>query len=64
MNMCRMKRLRTGTFIRDGIGVEVMGETAVSYDRVLSRGIEFFHIDPKEGIHGDMLLRSGPLIII
>jgi hypothetical protein len=44
-----MKRLRTGTFVRDGMGVEVVGETTDSYDRVLSRGIEIFDIDPKKG---------------
>ena len=49
--MCKMKRGRLGSYIRDGVSIEVIAEESDSPDKLIERGIELFQIEKSSNEH-------------
>lgn len=62
MNMCSMKKGKTGSYVRDGMFVEVLGETDDSHEKVICRGVEIFDIIHKEGMVLSLFTMAGAMI--
>lgn len=59
-----MKKGRGGTYRRDGVSIEVIGNSSDSHGDVLDRGQSAFHL--KKRLHGQVLAlftMSGSLIL-
>lgn len=60
--MCKMKKVKTGSFSRDGMFVEVLGRTDDSQDKVIMRSLELFDLSPIVGKMICLFTMSGAMI--
>lgn len=62
--MCKMKKSKTGTYVRDGMSVEVVAKTTDSHTEMLAHGVTALNLDiqpPPESCVG-LFTMSGSLI--
>ena len=62
--MCKMRIGRAGSYIRDGLSVEIVADTMDSYKELLDRACDVFHLSAsKDEMVPHIFTTSGSMII-
>lgn len=62
--MCKMKTGRSGSYVRDGMSIEIVADSMDSYKELIDRGCAVFHLpNSKDGMIVNIFTMSGSMII-
>lgn len=60
--MCKMRRSKTGSYVRDGMSVEVIANSLDDYQELMDRGLSALDFGPVHGMVFKLFTVSGAML--
>ena len=62
VSVCKMRRSKAGSYVRDGMSVEVMVKSSDNYEGLIAQGVSVLDLDTVQGSSLKLFSMSGAMI--